>query len=86
MGMELNIACPEGYEPAEHVIRMAKAMVAVIHLSQDVKEAVPDADVIYTDVCVSMGDEADRARREEALRDYQVNEGVVAIATTPSFT
>lgn len=80
MGMELNIACPEGYEPAEHVIRMAEAMGAVIHISEDVKEAVTDADVIYTDVWVSMGDEADRARREEALRDYQVNEGVVAMA------
>jgi len=80
MGMELSIACPEGYEPAEHVIRMAEAMGAVIHISEDVKEAVTDADVIYTDVWVSMGDEADRARREEALRDYQVNEGVVAMA------
>jgi len=80
MGMELSIACPEGYEPAEHVIRMAEAMDAVIHISEDVKEAVTDADVIYTDVWVSMGDEADRARREEALRDYQVNEGVVAMA------
>ena len=86
MGMELNIACPEGFEPAEHVIRMAEAMGAVIHISEDVKEAVTDADVIYTDVWVSMGDEADRARRKEALRDYQVNEGVVAMATTPSFT
>ena len=80
MGMELSIACPEGFEPAEHVIRMAEAMGAVIHISEDVKEAVTDADVIYTDVWVSMGDEADRARREEALRDYQVNEGVVAMA------
>ena len=80
MGMELSIACPEGFEPAEHVIRMAEAMGAVIHVSEDVKEAVTDADVIYTDVWVSMGDEADRARREEALRDYQVNEGVVAMA------
>jgi len=79
-GMELSIACPEGYEPARHVIRMAEAMGAVIHISEDVKEAVTDADVIYTDVWVSMGDEADRARREEALRDYQVNEGVVAMA------
>jgi len=80
MGMELSIACPEGFEPAEQVIRMAEAMGAVIHISEDVKEAVTDADVIYTDVWVSMGDEADRARREEALRDYQVNEGVVAMA------
>ena len=80
MGMELSIACPEGFEPSEQVIRMAEAMGAVIHISEDVKEAVTDADVIYTDVWVSMGDEADRARREEALRDYQVNEGVVAMA------
>jgi len=80
MGMEVSIACPEGYEPAEQVIRRAEAMGAVIHISEDVKEAVTDADVIYTDVWVSMGDEADRARREEALRDYQVNESVVDMA------
>lgn len=55
-------------------------MGAMIHISKDVKEAVTDADVIYTDVWVSMGEEGDRARREEALRDYQVNESVVDMA------
>jgi len=80
MGMDISIACPRGYEPAEQVIRRAEAMGAMIHISKDVKEAVTDADVIYTDVWVSMGEEGDRARREEALRDYQVNESVVDMA------
>jgi len=80
MGMDISIACPGGYEPAEQVIRRAEAMGARIHISEDVKEAVTDADVIYTDVWVSMGEEGDRARREEALRDYQVNESVVDMA------
>ena len=80
MGMDISIACPGGYEPAKQVIRRAEAMGAMIHISKDVKEAVTDADVIYTDVWVSMGEEGDRARREEALRDYQVNESVVDMA------
>ncbi len=84
MGMELRVACPEGYEPEERVIRRIEAMGydsnSTVRICRDVREAVSGADVIYTDVWVSMGEEADRARREEAFRAYQVNESVVNMA------
>jgi ornithine carbamoyltransferase len=73
-------ACPKGYEPKKEIEARAKkngAQVLVTHLP---KEAVRGADVIYTDVWASMGQEWDAATRVKAFQDYQVNERIVALA------
>ena len=78
-GMSFAIACPEGYEPDEKLIAWAKENGSFT-MTRDVKEAAADADVIYTDVWASMGQEEEKAKREEAFAGYQVNAEVMAVA------
>ncbi len=77
VGMNFYIACPEGYEPNEEIVAQARKLAnetgAKIVVTHDPIEAVKDADVIYTDVWVSMGDEAEKEKREKAFKPYQVN-------------
>ena len=81
MGMDLTIACPEGFEPdpliLENAKRQARGEIVVL---RDPREAAGRADVIYTDVWVSMGQENDAGRKKERLRGYQINEGLLACA------
>ena len=79
MGMSFAIACPEGYEPDEKLIAWAKENGSFT-MTRDVKEAAADADVIYTDVWASMGQEEEKAKREKAFAGYQVNAEVMAVA------
>ena len=57
--MDMSVACPEGYEPNEEVIKKAEKLAnennAKITITSDIKEAVSNSDAIYTDVWVSMG-------------------------------
>lgn len=78
-GMSFSIACPEGYEPDEKLIAWAKENGSFT-MTRDVKEAAADADVIYTDVWASMGQEEEKAKREKAFAGYQVNAEVMAVA------
>ena len=78
-GMSFAIACPEGYEPDEKLIEWAKENGSFT-MTRDVKEAAADADVIYTDVWASMGQEEEKAKREKAFAGYQVNADVMAVA------
>jgi ornithine carbamoyltransferase len=80
MGMEMVVACPRGYEPDAEIVRKAKAMGGKITVTDDVREAAKDADVLYTDVWVSMGEEAEREQRCRDLRDYQINMELVRLA------
>ena len=77
MGMEMIAACPKGYEPDPKVMKMvnedAKKSKAVIGIINDPKDAVIGADVIYTDVWTSMGQEAESAKRIKAFKGFQVN-------------
>lgn len=82
VGMDLSIACPEGYKPEEKVVNMAiefaKESGANIVVTEDPIEAVKEADVIYTDVWTSMGQEAENEIRLKAFAPvYQVNENLV---------
>jgi ornithine carbamoyltransferase len=81
VGMDMYLACPEGYEPPVEVVKRAKDIAeetgAEIVITHDPVEAVRDADVVYTDVWVSMGDEAEKERRERDFAPYQVNEDLV---------
>ncbi len=81
LGIDINYACPEGYEPAEDVVERTKALAEkngsrVVHTTDPV-EAVRDAHVVYTDVFISMGEEH-LTDKMEAFDGYQVNEAMVA--------
>ncbi len=71
------LACPKGYEPLPEIwqlaLSIAKETGAQIVLSHDPAEAVKSADVVYTDTWVSMGQEDEVAKREEAFAAFQVN-------------
>ncbi len=79
MGMSFAIACPKDYKPDADIIEWAKKEGDVI-ITEDVKEAIKDADVVYTDVWASMGQEKERAERQKAFSSYQVNKENMAYA------
>jgi ornithine carbamoyltransferase len=75
------LACPKGYDPDEKILKNAqKAGMGEIVVLRDPQEAVRDADVIYTDVWTSMGQEKESAKRRKAFKDFQVNERLLAAA------
>ncbi|MGA2543650.1 MAG: ornithine carbamoyltransferase [Verrucomicrobiota bacterium] len=74
---ELRIAAPQKYQPAAEVLRRAGGRVVC---TEDVREAARGADLLYTDVWVSMGKEAEAADRLRELAGYQINESVVKLA------
>ncbi|MFQ5901434.1 MAG: ornithine carbamoyltransferase [Thermodesulfobacteriota bacterium] len=75
LGLNLTLACPEGYEPDMNLIEEAqKEAGSKIRLINDPYEAVKGADVVNTDVWVSMGQEEEREERLKAFQGYQVNE------------
>jgi ornithine carbamoyltransferase len=81
LGVNISVATPKGYEPDSEVIELsqenAEETGSKIVICNDPKEAVTDADVIYTDVWASMGFEAEQEQRIQAFRDFQVNEELV---------
>lgn len=74
------LACPKGYEPDREVTRQAKEEGSRITITHRVEEAVRGADVIYTDVWTSMGQESEAEIRRKAFKGYQVNGALVALA------
>jgi ornithine carbamoyltransferase len=78
--MEIAVACPRGYEPDADIVKKAKAMGGKVTVTDDVREAAKDADVLYTDVWVSMGEEAEKEQRCRDLRNYQINMELIRIA------
>ena len=80
VGMEVSIACPEGYEPAQEVLDfVASDPNHKFTMVRDPKEAAVDADVVFTDVWASMGQEAEREERMKRFVGYQVNEELMAL-------
>ena len=82
-GANVTIACPEGYEPDSGVLakalKVAKKTGSDVEVTHDVAKASKDADVFYTDVWVSMGQEKEAEKRAKAFRGYQINSKVVAM-------
>ena len=79
MGMSVAVACPKGYEPDAELMAWAKENGEFL-CTDDVMEAAKDADVLYTDVWASMGQEAEAEERKKIFRGYQINSDVMAVA------
>ena len=79
-GMEMVVSTPKGYEPNEEIVKKALEMGAKLKFVEDPAEAVKDADVIYTDVWVSMGQEEEREKRLKDFAKHQVSEALVSMA------
>jgi ornithine carbamoyltransferase len=71
-GFDLDIACPEGYEPADHLVERAQK-VAKVRVLRDPMEAAKGAHVINTDVWASMGQEEEQKTREKAFKGFTVS-------------
>lgn len=84
LGMDMSVACPEGYEPNSEILKTAREYAlennTEITVTNDLKTALDDVDVVYTDVWVSMGDEAEANQREMDLSPYQVNQELMDLA------
>ncbi|WP_066970216.1 ornithine carbamoyltransferase [Methanobrevibacter filiformis] len=84
LGMDISIATPKGYEPNKEIIaegeKIAKSTGSNILITDDVKLAVKDSDIVYTDVWVSMGDEGQEEKRRNDLIKYQVNKELMELA------
>lgn len=72
-GMKMTVACPEGYEPDSETVKKAKELGGTISIIHDPMKAAKKADILYTDVWVSMGDEEEYEQRLRDFKPYQIN-------------
>jgi ornithine carbamoyltransferase len=86
-GLDMSVASPRGYEPRKDILDKAKGIAkstgSNIDVHRSASSAVKNADIIYTDVWVSMGQEAEKVRRLKDFKGYQVNRKLVEIANNP---
>lgn len=84
VGMHISVACPKGYEPDENIVKIARTDAKLsgsnVLITNDPFEAVKDADIVYTDVWASMGQEEEHAERLKIFQPYQVNSELVRAA------
>lgn len=84
LGMDISVATPKEYECDEEMVNLAKQDANItgskIVITNDPKEAIKDADAVYTDTWVSMGQEAEKAQRLKIFLPYQVNAELFALA------
>lgn len=80
VGMTVAIACPDDYQPDPSVLEFAKEYGDKFIMTSDIQAAAKDADVLYTDVWTSMGEEAESEKRKKAFAGYQINDAVMAVA------
>lgn len=79
MGMPVSIACPNGHLPDAEIMKWAKENGDFL-CTEDVMEAASGADVLYTDVWASMGQEAEAEDRKKVFLNYTINENVMKVA------
>jgi len=86
--MDISIATPQGYECDPVIVEEAKKDAEIsgsnIFITNDPVEAIRNADVVYTDTWVSMGQEAEKEKRLEIFRPYQVNKDLFALSKSDS--
>jgi ornithine carbamoyltransferase len=84
MEMNIRVASPAGYEPAKDMVKKAeelsKAAKTQVVITGSPQDAARDADVIYTDVWTSMGQEAESQKRIKDFQGFQINQGLVKLA------
>lgn len=85
MGIDFFAATPEGYEPDPQIVKNARedaqALGSFITLTHDATEAVKDADILYTDVWASMGQEDEQEKRRNIFTGYQINRALLQLAS-----
>ena len=79
MGMEVSVACPKGYEPDAELMKWASEN-GKFTCTDDILKAAEGADVLYTDVWASMGQEAEAEERKKIFAGYQINYNVMKVA------
>lgn len=79
LGFELRIAAPKAYQPSEALLKRAVGPGKIV-CTEDLRAASAGADILYTDVWVSMGKEAEAALRKKDLSGYQINAELVKLA------
>lgn len=79
-GTSVVVACPPGYEPDRAIQAASRELGGQLTLTHEPRDAALGADVLYTDVWISMGQEAEREQRLEAFRRFQVSETLVGFA------
>lgn len=72
-GMKITVACPEGYEPDSEILSKARDIGGTVSVIHDPMKAAKNADILYTDVWVSMGDEEEYDQRLRDFKPYQIN-------------
>ncbi|MDA8228832.1 MAG: ornithine carbamoyltransferase [Desulfitobacterium hafniense] len=84
MGLHVVIASPDGYKPDEQIVAIAqkdaKVNGGLVEIMTDPAAAAKNADVLYTDVWASMGQEDEAELRKKAFEGYQINEGILKLA------
>ena len=84
MGINIYVGTPSQYRPMDKILKMARdnavASGGSVHLFEDPAETVKDADVIYTDVWASMGQEEEKEKRKAIFSSYQVNSKLLELA------
>ncbi|MBN2453312.1 MAG: ornithine carbamoyltransferase [Candidatus Omnitrophica bacterium] len=84
LGVNMRVATPKGYGPDKDIVKTAKSFAAksgsTIDISNDPKRAAKGADVLYTDVWISMGQEKEAARRVRAFKNFQLNDRLAKLA------
>jgi len=84
LGIEVRIACPEGYEPDSSVIKKAKEInnnKDLLKITSDVNLAVKDANVLYTDVWSSMGEENEKEEKDKLFKGFSIDEHLLSKAS-----
>ena len=79
-GMNIIVACPEGYEPNAEILEKSRILGGNTKITYDPQEAAKNADILYTDVWVSMSDEAQKKKRMRDFKGFQINADVVKMA------
>lgn len=79
MGMECAIACPDDYKPDAEIMKLANEN-GKFTCSSNILECAKGADILYTDVWASMGQEEEKAEREKIFKNFQINDEVMAVA------
>lgn len=82
LGFELKLACPEGYDPDSEILKLAEERApGKVTLVRDPAEAVKNADIVYTDVWASMGQEEEQKKREKDFAGFCVDTKLMGLAS-----